>query len=352
MQSFDEDETARQDDCELIAAAAITAVDINAPAQSLPRWKQAELLYEAARIAVSEVLPGDPSWSTLQNLDAPQSRALYRTAVMSLELSKANGNGKTRELAERVREGARLIYFTSPFTFSIQTATKDRVVSGPQIRVVVPFRDDSTRQSRFQNLITLVERLNQQTLRKQIRIVVVEGDISERHEYLLSCLVDEYVYVQHSGPFNKSMLVNRGVASSNGDEDILILDGDLYLPDNFIELIVHARQEKGRNFVPGNRGLFLDSKSSDDLRNHDTPDAAIELSGYALADPRGLCVATNVRDFRAIGGFDESFIGWGGEDRDFHMRLNAARRVGRLRGDLFHLAHQRPDMNPYTESLA
>ncbi|MDO8788990.1 MAG: glycosyltransferase family 2 protein [Sulfuritalea sp.] len=56
--------------------------------------------------------------------------------------------------------------------------------------------------------------------------------------------------------------------------------------------------------------------------------AQLEPNCYFRANPMSLqtwgSVVCNRSDFSRIGGYDESFIGWGGEDEDLYMRLTMA----------------------------
>lgn len=56
--------------------------------------------------------------------------------------------------------------------------------------------------------------------------------------------------------------------------------------------------------------------------------ARLEPDCYFRANPMTMqtwgSVVCNCNDFRRIGGYDESFIGWGGEDDDLYMRLTMA----------------------------
>jgi hypothetical protein len=48
--------------------------------------------------------------------------------------------------------------------------------------------------------------------------------------------------------------------------------------------------------------------------------------------------------FQGIGGFDERFEGWGGEDDDVIARLAQATKFARFEDELLHMHHLRPQM--------
>jgi GT2 family glycosyltransferase len=51
------------------------------------------------------------------------------------------------------------------------------------------------------------------------------------------------------------------------------------------------------------------------------------------------CVAIQAECFRAVGGFDESYVGWGWEDIDFAMRCGDRWPARRVPGPAYHLWH-------------
>lgn len=54
--------------------------------------------------------------------------------------------------------------------------------------------------------------------------------------------------------------------------------------------------------------------------------------------------------YEAVGGFDESYQGWGYEDSDFHVKLVVQRRWDRLPGEAWHLWHSTEANHPDIES--
>ena len=93
--------------------------------------------------------------------------------------------------------------------------------------------------------------------------------------------------------FNPAMARNIGARNSTGDM-ILFLDCDVVLSKGFVE--------------------FLDeTELSDD---------AFFTCGLSVQDLTGACLVSR-RRFERIGGYDETFTGWGYEDVDLYRRLEA-----------------------------
>jgi hypothetical protein len=83
--------------------------------------------------------------------------------------------------------------------------------------------------------------------------------------------------------------------------------------------------------------------------NHEAPLALLEHRGATLwapwRDVPGACLWIRSETFHRIGGFDERFRGWGGEDDDMLVRLTSAASVHQYDDALLHLAHRRPPMS-------
>jgi GT2 family glycosyltransferase len=75
------------------------------------------------------------------------------------------------------------------------------------------------------------------------------------------------------------------------------------------------------------------------------PDVPAEvLRALVLRDPPGGCLWTSRTTFDAVGGYDERYVGWGGEDDDMWARFTAAGPVRRYDDQFLHLHHPRPTM--------
>lgn len=163
---------------------------------------------------------------------------------------------------------------------------------------------------------------------------------------------------------------NKAVAKSRGDY-LIFLDGDCLARPDF--LAAHRALAEEGWFVAGNRALLSPAFTG---RLLDAPDAVADWSqrgvgGWIGARLRGdvnrlapmihlpagwqrknkprewrgaktANLAVWRRDFLAIDGFDESFVGWGHEDADLAVRLirsGVLRKEGRFAASVLHLWH-------------
>ena len=224
------------------------------------------------------------------------------------------------------------------------------VGSDVDVTVVIPFRGRGEDLERVRNLAACVGSLCRQSHpRDRYRIVVVESDDEPRWRDELEPLVDDYVFAFHPGKFNKSWTVNCGVRhTARPGALVCILDGDILADEGFIARNV-ARFEDStmRGLWPFRDILFLDPASSDraigarcDEGLPDVDDA--QMRGVVLRRPPGGCVWLRRDFFLQIGGMDERFEGWGGEDVDLVWRAEFRGGLERFPDRLLHLHHRRP----------
>ena len=167
--------------------------------------------------------------------------------------------------------------------------------------------------------------------------------------------------------FTASRVRNLGVANALGDY-IVLLDGDCVPETDFVRR--HRLLREPGCFVNGSRVLLsqrlTQAVTTGETRLHGrtaafwlkarlTGDASklgglLRLPDFAGRKPAGFhwkgIRSCNMgvwrRDYAAVDGFDESFVGWGHEDADFVLRLhNAAiqRKNGFCATEVYHLWH-------------
>ena len=142
-----------------------------------------------------------------------------------------------------------------------------------------------------------------------IECIVVEQ--SERPEIDLPPWV-RYVHTPSGGlPYCRAWAFN--VAARLASTTVLILhDGDLLVPRGYAaEALAHV--DAGKSFADLKRFLFYLG-----------PDGKLET---IVQNAQGGSIVAAREAYWAIGGFDESFVGWGGEDNDFWDRAETTGRV-------------------------
>jgi hypothetical protein len=218
----------------------------------------------------------------------------------------------------------------------------------PAATVVVPFRDSTGAGERIRNVVACLRALNDQSAqRRGYRTVLVESDEIPRWREILEPLCDLYVFAPKGGEFNKSWAVNVAVRTAPADFDVLcILDADA-LPDrDFIARNVQRFAVPGAQaLLPYRDALFLDEPSTcAALRDRVLEGRAAaeweRLRGFLVRRNPGLCFWIRAGVFHAVGGMDERFEGWGGEDTDFALRVSVKAALDRYDDRILHLHHQ------------
>lgn len=165
----------------------------------------------------------------------------------------------------------------------------------------------------------------------QIEVVVVEQDTHPRLAPPLAHPGASVVFAYNAGPFNKSWGLNVGARVSGGGV-LLFGDADVIVPGGlaaaaalcaergqlvkpYRELVDLTPGETARVLELGDAGAIPRDPASP--RNRDAIGERLVLCGGWFAIRRDA--------FAALGGFDERFVGWGGEDDAMTMKVERVR---------------------------
>lgn len=221
--------------------------------------------------------------------------------------------------------------------------------AGPRVSILIPFRDRD-RGLRTRNLLACLRALRDQDAPPGLaEVIVIETDTEPRARQLIEPLAGRYLHAYSGGLFNKSWTVNVGLRAAGKTELTCVLDTDVLVERSFLTVNT-ARFSHGHDaHFPYRHMLSLDPASSDRAirarlgEGADAVDTAM-LRGLLLRDTPGACLWARTEALHRIGGFDERFEGWGGEDDDVTARLGRAGTLARFDDPLLHLHHERPAM--------
>jgi N-terminal domain of galactosyltransferase len=230
--------------------------------------------------------------------------------------------------------------------------------SGPgraEVNVIIPFRD-AGRGGRTRNLLACLRALRDQDFpAPAVRVTVVETDVEPRVRELAGPLADRYLHAYKDGLFNKSWAVNLGLRDGGAPgaaptpELTCVLDADVLVERSFLAVNT-ARFRLGHDAHLAYRDILsLDAASSDRAIRIRLDDGAAQpdpaaLRGLRLRETPGGCLWARTEALHRIGGFDERYEGWGGEDDDVTGRLAREGTLIRFDDTLLHLHHPRPQM--------
>jgi len=142
---------------------------------------------------------------------------------------------------------------------------------------------------------------------------------------------------QEGEPYRRAATFNEGVRRARGR--LLVLhDNDLLVPERYAAEIVARAAESWEAMDLKRFVFYLAPRDSERVLSSGrlTLD---ERSDTVIQNVRGGSIAITREAYDGIGGFDESFVGWGGEDLEFWERAETRRatRFGYL--PMIHLWH-------------
>jgi hypothetical protein len=226
-----------------------------------------------------------------------------------------------------------------------------RPSGGTEALVVIGLRDRGDGQ-RVRNLLACVASLRDQSIdRVRMTVTVVETDDEPRWRHVVEPVADEYVFAAHGGPFNRSWAANLGVMNSAPTAPyVCVLDADVLVDRWFIERNVDRLREGTHDaHLPFEILIAMDEPASSRAirqrcRQGDGDVPLSRVRAQLLRDVPGACLWARRDFYERLGGFDERYEGWGGEDDDFMARMQAAGEVLRFDDQFLHMAHPRPSM--------
>jgi hypothetical protein len=181
-----------------------------------------------------------------------------------------------------------------------------------------------------------------------IETIVVEQDRVPRLTGELPHPRARHLFVHNAGPFNKGWGFNVGAGLASGSE-LAFMDADVLVGDSLDNAFAHCARECAM-VKPYVRLADLTRTQTRALRTGTLAPVAIdprrqarEAIGESIVLCGGLFVIRHDA-FMHIGGFDERFVGWGGEDDAMTIKVERARlSCVELDDEIaLHLWHPRP----------
>jgi hypothetical protein len=231
-----------------------------------------------------------------------------------------------------------------------------RAGPNPAVSVIVPVRDRD-RAARLRNLIACLHALADQDFAPdQVMVTVVETDTEPRCQDLILPLADRYLWAHKDGLFNKSWAVNIGLRAAGPPGQAgtprltCVLDADVLVDRGFLARNAARFDDPDHHaHLPYRWFLSMDGPASNlaigqRVGERTAAAAPDTLRGLLLREPPGGCLWARTEVLHGIGGFDERYEGWGGEDDDVTDRLRRVVPLARFDDQLLHLDHPRPQM--------
>ncbi|WP_189083104.1 glycosyltransferase [Mangrovihabitans endophyticus] len=350
-----------------LAAYAVLSHDSAVPAVAADYWTHSSPVYQRVLRAWAEAIGRDPSLSPAyrrlaefpddvaaeESLASETDRVLDRLPVERRTLWMVLDRADDEVFIRYHRGGA---FQAGAEAFELKGLLERsrwglrEPAPAPDVHVVVTLRDTG-QGDRVRNLLACVSALRDQSLAPgRYTVTVVESD-RPWWRHIVSPRVDQYIHLSAKGFFNKSWAMNAGVRHGPVAPVLCLLDADILADRRFLERNLERFADPSHDaHLPHTEMLSLDPSASNRAIERRCvgggPSTGLdEMRGLLLRDVPGACLWVRSPIFQRIGGFDERFEGWGGEDDDILVRLTSMSSVAQYDDVLVHLAHRRPAMS-------
>lgn len=214
-------------------------------------------------------------------------------------------------------------------------------MSSEKIDVIIPFKNGSV--TRLRNLL-FVARYYRRHL-PNAQITIVEQNTHTRMEEL-EALIDNHLFLNLKEQlFCRSLTFNRGYNITDR-EYIILADADC-VPDVNLLRNIHEYFDalQTKYLVMHENVYYLENDMTEAfvLEDRVNDRTTNNFDGIYNVRTVGGCGIISRKNYFLNKGFDEKYVGWGGEDDDFYNRwyVRAYDSVGRVKYDLIHLWHHK-----------
>jgi hypothetical protein len=194
-------------------------------------------------------------------------------------------------------------------------------------------------QNRFDNLKFSWYRLNkfcEYAQTKNVEVKPLLFDFSEEKN------LEDSIHIPYpNGEYKRSEKINRVLEYNEINYNpnlICIVDSDVFFEEDQYDKLLDIINNYDKNivYVPTLSDIMF--KSEVDFINKTIHNPKVT---QRVLDGLGAFFIVNFKNIFNIGGFDERFIVWGGEDDDMRSRLiNSGSKIERIPIKLFHLPHE------------
>jgi hypothetical protein len=189
----------------------------------------------------------------------------------------------------------------------------------PDVSFIVGHRGTS----RLPHLLATLRTIAAQTAR--VECIVVEQSLApEIHDRLPSWVRYLHTPIPHAGyDYNRAWTLNAGARIARG-EALILHDNDILVPAAYAAEALRRLRE-GWDFADLKRFTFYLPEETTKRYFDGAPFRPVAAT--VVQNLQGASIVASRRAYLDVGGFDETFVGWGGEDNEFWERAEEAGRV-------------------------
>lgn len=151
------------------------------------------------------------------------------------------------------------------------------------------------------------------------------------------------------GAFNRSAAINAAAKLAGVWSVAVIADADTCINPQTLDSAIDIAEQTGKLVIPHSRWVNVEEDETDDFIASQVLHWNPDRIKYSLTVSSILVVPRGV--WNTVNGFDERFVGWGWEDTAFMHAVDTLTGGHiRLEGDVYHLAHDRPEADTNRQS--
>lgn len=189
-----------------------------------------------------------------------------------------------------------------------------------EVSVIVPYsRQDESRIPALVNLLNCIKAQDLKEIntgKKNWEFIFIEQDTGENYQNVKEYtkgIADKHIVVSYPGPFNKSWCMNVAARHANSDW-LCFVDADMLFGKEYLYYSVIWKDNRPIKYFGGWNWILK-------LPGRDEPILRTVRSTSLTAGGVFWC---RKDFFWEVGGMNENYFGYGGEDNDFWCRINAS----------------------------
>lgn len=280
------------------------------------RKKVGALCFEGPSFVRGICSPTSAGWQTVRNRgELLRKRNGGRGHACDWEWSTSLHIVDTYPIAGKILLGAALREFKIAFR---PTPDRSSICGEPDVSFVIPHRSAERIPLLLLTLRTIAAQRD-----ARIECIVVEQDVRPSTRDVLPSWV-KYVHdcpAKVDAPWCKSRALNVGVQAAKA-RTVILQDGDILVPADYARLAIEE-MARGMRFINALRFVFyLRRRDTEELVYASNPSLQACVPEKVVQNVPAGSVVVDRDAFWSVGGFDERFMEWGGEDNEFWQRAS------------------------------